>query len=111
MKAKINIQEVGIYRIRIDYIKFGHEGVQLLIEYYNSPQNLHIRFTLKAPLSCLTYYIPYYCYVFQPLLNASNEDPRSLFIEIFGQCSAQFLVINHRGYVISGFPSQLSPLS
>jgi len=36
MKAKINIQEVEVYRIRIDYIKPGHEGVQLLIEYYNA---------------------------------------------------------------------------
>jgi len=32
MKTKINTQEVGVYRIRIDYIKFGHNGVQLLIE-------------------------------------------------------------------------------
>jgi len=36
MKAKINIQEVEVNRIRIDYIKPGHEGVQLLIEYYNA---------------------------------------------------------------------------
>jgi len=36
MKAKINTQEVKKYRIRIDYIKPGHEGVQLLIEYYNA---------------------------------------------------------------------------
>ena len=33
MKAKINTQEVEVNRIRIDYIKPGHEGVQLLIEY------------------------------------------------------------------------------
>jgi len=36
MKAKINTQEVEDNRIRIDYIKPGHEGVQLLIEYYNA---------------------------------------------------------------------------
>ena len=36
MKAKINTQEVEVNRIRIDYIKPGHEGVQLLIEYYNA---------------------------------------------------------------------------
>jgi len=36
MKAKINTQEVEVYRIRIDYIKPRHEGVQLLIEYYNA---------------------------------------------------------------------------
>jgi len=35
IKGKINIQEVEVYRIRIDYIKSGHERVQLLIEYYN----------------------------------------------------------------------------
>ena len=35
MKAKINIQEVEVYKIRIDYIKLGHKGIQLLIEYYN----------------------------------------------------------------------------
>jgi len=27
MKAKINIQEVEVYRIIIDYIKHEHEGV------------------------------------------------------------------------------------
>jgi len=36
MKVKINAQEVEVYIIRIDYIKPGHEGVQLLIEYYNA---------------------------------------------------------------------------
>jgi len=36
MKAKINTQGVEVYGIRIDYIKTGHEGVQLLIEYYNA---------------------------------------------------------------------------
>jgi len=35
MKAKINIQEVEVYIVRIDYIKTRHKGVQLLIEYYN----------------------------------------------------------------------------
>jgi len=35
MKAKINTQEVEVYGIRINYIKLGHERVQLLIEYYN----------------------------------------------------------------------------
>ena len=38
MKTKINTQEVEVNRIRIDYIKPGHEGVQLLIEYYNAIQ-------------------------------------------------------------------------
>ena len=46
IKAKINTQEVEVNRIRIDYIKLGHEGVQLLIEYYNaisttSTHNIH----------------------------------------------------------------------
>jgi len=36
MKAKINIQEVEVNKIRIDYIKPEHEGVQLLIKYYNA---------------------------------------------------------------------------
>jgi len=27
MKAKINTQEVKVNRIRIDYIKLGHEGI------------------------------------------------------------------------------------
>jgi len=36
MKAKTNTQDVEVYRIRIDYIKPGHEWVQLLIEYYNA---------------------------------------------------------------------------
>jgi len=36
MKAKINTQEVEVNKIRIDYIKPGHKGVQLLIEYYNA---------------------------------------------------------------------------
>jgi len=36
MKTKINIQEVEVNRIIIDYIKLGHERVQLLIEYYNA---------------------------------------------------------------------------
>jgi len=35
MKTKINIQEVKVNIVKIDYIKSGHEGVQLLIEYYN----------------------------------------------------------------------------
>jgi len=35
MKAKINTQEVQVNRIRINYLKPGHEGVQLLIKYYN----------------------------------------------------------------------------
>jgi len=34
MKAKINTQEVEMNKI--DYIKPGHKGVQLLIEYYNA---------------------------------------------------------------------------
>jgi len=36
MKANIITQEVEVYRIRIDYIKPEHEGVQLLIKYYNA---------------------------------------------------------------------------
>jgi len=36
MKAKINTEEVEVNGIRIDYIKPGHEGVQLLITYYNA---------------------------------------------------------------------------
>jgi len=36
MKAKINTQEVEVYKFIIDYIKPGHEGVQLLIKYYNA---------------------------------------------------------------------------
>jgi len=36
MKAKINTQEVEVNRIRINYIKHGHKGVQLLVEYYNA---------------------------------------------------------------------------
>jgi len=36
IKAKINTQEVEVYRIKIGYIKPRHEGVQLLIEYYNA---------------------------------------------------------------------------
>jgi len=36
MKAKINTQEVEVNRIRIDYIKPGNKGVQLLTEYYNA---------------------------------------------------------------------------
>jgi len=36
MKAKINAQEVKVKIIITDYIKLGHEGVQLLIEYYNA---------------------------------------------------------------------------
>jgi len=36
MIEKINTQEVKVNRIRIDYIKPGHEEVQLLIEYYNA---------------------------------------------------------------------------
>jgi len=38
MKEKINTQEVKVYRITIDYIKPRHEGVQLLIKYYNAIQ-------------------------------------------------------------------------
>jgi len=51
MKAKINTKEVEVNRIRIDYIKPGHEGVQLLIEYYNA---IPAASTLRAPPSCLT---------------------------------------------------------
>jgi len=36
MKVKINTQEVELNRTRIDYIKPKHEGVQLLIKYYNA---------------------------------------------------------------------------
>jgi len=36
MKAKINTQKVEVNRIIIDYINPEHEGVQLLIEYYNA---------------------------------------------------------------------------
>jgi len=36
MKEKINTQGVEVNRIGIDYIKPGHEGVQLLIKYYNT---------------------------------------------------------------------------
>jgi len=65
MKTKINTQEVGLYRIRIDYIKLEHEGVQVLIKYtMQFQQHLHIRFTLKVPPSCLTDPILYYCYIF-----------------------------------------------
>jgi len=32
----VQVKEVEVYRIRIDYIKIGHKGVQLLIEYYNA---------------------------------------------------------------------------
>jgi len=74
-------------------------------------QHLHIRSILRAPHSCLIDHILYYCHVFQPPLNAWNEDPSSLFIRIFGRCSALLLVLSHRGYFTSGFPSQLNPLS
>jgi len=36
MKAKINTHEIEANIIKIDYIKPRHEGVQLLIEYYNA---------------------------------------------------------------------------
>jgi len=36
MKAKINTKEVEVNRIKINYIKPGHEGVKLFIEYYNA---------------------------------------------------------------------------
>ena len=36
IKAKINTQEVEMNRIRTGYIKPRHEGVTLLIEYYNA---------------------------------------------------------------------------
>jgi len=36
MKVEINTQGVEVNKIRIDYIKLEHEGVQLLIKYYNA---------------------------------------------------------------------------
>jgi len=43
MKANINTQEVKVYRIRIDYIKHGHEGVQLLNAWNKNPRSLFIQ--------------------------------------------------------------------
>jgi len=74
-------------------------------------KHLHIRSTLRAYISCLTDPILSYCYIVELSLNAWNEEPSSLFIEIFGQCSAQLLVLSHRGYFTSGFSSQPSLLS
>jgi len=42
---------------------------------------------------------------------STHCNSRSLFIEIFGWYSAQILMLSHRGYFTSEFPSQLSPLS
>ena len=92
-ETKINIQEQEVNRIRIDYIKPGHKRVQLLIIYIimQFQQYQHIRFTLRASLSCLTDHILSYYYIFQPPLHAYNEDPRSLFIEILGGAQPQGL--------------------
>jgi len=51
MKAKINTQEVEVNKIRIGYIKPEHEGVQLLIKYYNA---IPTTSTQRASPSCLT---------------------------------------------------------
>jgi len=74
-------------------------------------QRLHIRSTIRAHPSCLTNPVLSYYYILEPSLNACNEDPRSLFVKLFGQCLAKLLVLNHKGYFTSGFPSQLNPLS
>jgi len=42
MKAKINTQEVEVYSIKIDYIKPGHEGVQLLRILQCNSNNIYI---------------------------------------------------------------------
>jgi len=74
-------------------------------------QHLHIRSTLRAHPPCLIDPILPYYYIVEPLPNAWNEDPNSLFIGIFWQYSAQLLVLSHRGYFTSEFTSQLSHLS
>ena len=55
-------------RIRIDYIKPGHEGVQLLIEYYNtisaaSTHKIYTKSTSLVPILS-------YCYIVEYPLNA-----------------------------------------
>jgi len=57
MKAKINTQKLEMYRIRIDNIKLGHKGVQLLIEYYNaiSTTSTHKIYTKSISLSLRPY--------------------------------------------------------
>jgi len=64
MKAKINTQDVELYRIIIDYIKPGHEGVQLLIEYYNAipATSTHKIYTKSISLEPHTPILPY-CYI------------------------------------------------
>jgi len=52
MKANIKTQEVEVNKIRTDYIKPGHEGVQLLIEYYNAipAASIHKIYTITSQL-------------------------------------------------------------
>ena len=111
MKAKINTQKVEVNRTRIDYIKLGHEGVQLLIEYYNAIPATSIHKIYTKSVSLMLHRPQFVLlYIVEPPLNAQNEDPRSLFIGIFGRCSTQLLVLSYKGYFTSEFPSQLSPL-
>jgi len=64
MKAKINIQEVEVNRIKTDYIKPRHGGVRLLIEYYNAiPAASTHKIYTKASPSCLTDPILSFCYI------------------------------------------------
>ena len=71
--------------------------IKLLIGYYNTipTASMHKIYTksifLEPHNSILSY-----CYVSKTPLNAQNEDMRSLFIGIFGQCSTQFLVLSTR---------------
>jgi len=96
MKVKINAQEVEVYRIIIDYIKLRHEGVQLLIKYYNKipTTSTHKIYSPRASQTLLYTTATFFSLHSMPIMKTQG-----IFYRNF------WLVLRHRGYFTSGFSS------